>query len=430
MTGTRETDDVEDVLSSVRRLISPEAKVTSGADLLVLTPALRVEPVTEVPLVLTRHLAEMVSAPEAEPVTRVADANTSSLTAGEAEWDPAFWSEPGTESEVSAPDAATDPVEVAPWAQMETPPAKPKAKPKARGKPKVKKADVEPWSQTDDVLETPVAAEPAPASAEELAPEALAAPALTEAAAPEALAAPEGGGETESPAAEAVPDLSAELAVAQEPELEPEPVPQVAVSPVFAGTPDEAVPAVTGMAEPEAPAFLLAEVEPEPADLAVAEPEAAAPAISEGATNAAPVADMPAAPAVAADVPASPEPVPPESAETVAMADEPATEPGPTPEAALDLVATAPVVEPGAEPDLPAIVQPAELVSQPAVEAPVLTDPDGNPVTIMDEEALNEMVRQLIRDELQGALGERITRAVRKLVRAEINRALEAHRLE
>jgi hypothetical protein len=43
-----------------------------------------------------------------------------------------------------------------------------------------------------------------------------------------------------------------------------------------------------------------------------------------------------------------------------------------------------------------------------------------------DEEALRELVRDIIREELQGSLGERITRNVRKLVRVEINRALAA----
>ncbi len=41
-----------------------------------------------------------------------------------------------------------------------------------------------------------------------------------------------------------------------------------------------------------------------------------------------------------------------------------------------------------------------------------------------DEVVLRDLVRDLIREELQGGLGERITRNVRKLVRAEIARAL------
>ncbi len=43
---------------------------------------------------------------------------------------------------------------------------------------------------------------------------------------------------------------------------------------------------------------------------------------------------------------------------------------------------------------------------------------------------LRDLVAEIIREELQGALGERITRNVRMLVRREINRALEARGLE
>lgn len=50
--------------------------------------------------------------------------------------------------------------------------------------------------------------------------------------------------------------------------------------------------------------------------------------------------------------------------------------------------------------------------------------------TILDEESLRELVADIVREELQGALGERITRNVRKLVRREIHRALTAHELE
>jgi cell pole-organizing protein PopZ len=46
-----------------------------------------------------------------------------------------------------------------------------------------------------------------------------------------------------------------------------------------------------------------------------------------------------------------------------------------------------------------------------------------------DEAMLREMVADIVRQELQGALGERITRNVRKLVRREIHRALAAHDL-
>lgn len=48
---------------------------------------------------------------------------------------------------------------------------------------------------------------------------------------------------------------------------------------------------------------------------------------------------------------------------------------------------------------------------------------------LIDEEILRDMVAEIVRQELQGALGERITRNVRKLVRREIHRALSAQDL-
>ncbi len=47
-----------------------------------------------------------------------------------------------------------------------------------------------------------------------------------------------------------------------------------------------------------------------------------------------------------------------------------------------------------------------------------------------DEAAMRDMVRDIIREELQGTLGERITRNVRKLVRAEIARAMAVRDFE
>jgi hypothetical protein len=43
---------------------------------------------------------------------------------------------------------------------------------------------------------------------------------------------------------------------------------------------------------------------------------------------------------------------------------------------------------------------------------------------------LRELVSDIVRSELQGELGERITRNVRKLVRREIHRALTSQDLE
>jgi len=50
--------------------------------------------------------------------------------------------------------------------------------------------------------------------------------------------------------------------------------------------------------------------------------------------------------------------------------------------------------------------------------------------SVIDEEMLREMVAEIVRQELQGPLGERITRNVRKLVRREIHRALAARELD
>ena len=55
---------------------------------------------------------------------------------------------------------------------------------------------------------------------------------------------------------------------------------------------------------------------------------------------------------------------------------------------------------------------------------------DDRADAIIDEEALRDMVSEIVRQELQGALGERITRNVRKLVRREIHRALSSHDLD
>jgi cell pole-organizing protein PopZ len=48
----------------------------------------------------------------------------------------------------------------------------------------------------------------------------------------------------------------------------------------------------------------------------------------------------------------------------------------------------------------------------------------------LDADALRDLVAEVVRQELQGVLGERITRTVRKLVRAEIARALASHQFD
>lgn len=63
--------------------------------------------------------------------------------------------------------------------------------------------------------------------------------------------------------------------------------------------------------------------------------------------------------------------------------------------------------------------------------AATMEDDDSEPGDLrFDESVLREIVRDLIKEELQGALGERITRNVRKLVRVEVARALSLHDFE
>lgn len=74
------------------------------------------------------------------------------------------------------------------------------------------------------------------------------------------------------------------------------------------------------------------------------------------------------------------------------------------------------------------VAEPAEALADSGF-AEEIDDADDEDDALIDEEVLRDLVRDLIREELQGALGEKITRNVRKLVRAEIARALAAQDL-
>ncbi|MEM6339727.1 MAG: hypothetical protein AAF729_01150 [Pseudomonadota bacterium] len=81
------------------------------------------------------------------------------------------------------------------------------------------------------------------------------------------------------------------------------------------------------------------------------------------------------------------------------------------------------------------VIPTQEDASQPSDVSPdsdVTPDPElfADDAAIIDEETLRDMVSEIVREELQGVLGERITRNVRKLVRREIHRALAAQDLE
>jgi hypothetical protein len=61
---------------------------------------------------------------------------------------------------------------------------------------------------------------------------------------------------------------------------------------------------------------------------------------------------------------------------------------------------------------------------EPARSGEVLVEgldaPDGDPAPILDEEAIRSVVNRIVREELQGELGDRISRNLRKLIRREI----------
>lgn len=68
----------------------------------------------------------------------------------------------------------------------------------------------------------------------------------------------------------------------------------------------------------------------------------------------------------------------------------------------------------------------AEPAAHPEAAPSMFADDEA----VLDEGMLRELVIEVIRQELQGALGERITRNVRKLVRAEIHRAIAGREFE
>ncbi|WP_299886954.1 hypothetical protein [uncultured Ruegeria sp.] len=75
--------------------------------------------------------------------------------------------------------------------------------------------------------------------------------------------------------------------------------------------------------------------------------------------------------------------------------------------------------------------QAAKFIRDPEVFEPSISEEDpadtlDQVMATMDEDELRHLIAEVVRQELQGALGERITRNVRKMVRREIARALAA----
>ena len=66
----------------------------------------------------------------------------------------------------------------------------------------------------------------------------------------------------------------------------------------------------------------------------------------------------------------------------------------------------------------------------PGRSAEALEPEEGDDLALpIDEAMLREIVRDVLREELQGRMGERITRNIRKLVRAEIVRVMASEEL-
>ena len=106
------------------------------------------------------------------------------------------------------------------------------------------------------------------------------------------------------------------------------------------------------------------------------------------------------------------------------------TEEAVVPETPVTEAVSEPIDPPVSETADPVADHIAEHVAQDVATAPLAVEGDTIDAqqyeAVLDEEMLRELVGEIVRQELQGPLGERITRNVRKLVRREINRALTA----
>lgn len=94
-----------------------------------------------------------------------------------------------------------------------------------------------------------------------------------------------------------------------------------------------------------------------------------------------------------------------------------------------DMIEQMQVTEPTAMPanDMWSDADITDRVRAAVVDTQALSDVEAPSI---DEEMLRDMVAEIVREELSGVLGERITRNVRKLVRREIHRAIMTHEFE
>jgi len=85
--------------------------------------------------------------------------------------------------------------------------------------------------------------------------------------------------------------------------------------------------------------------------------------------------------------------------------------------------------QPEQAPEAASPVAPAPIIQDDPQSAPAETaaapQPNADDTAMIDEAMLYQLVANIVRQELQGELGEKITRAIRKLVRAEVARELQ-----
>jgi hypothetical protein len=113
-------------------------------------------------------------------------------------------------------------------------------------------------------------------------------------------------------------------------------------------------------------------------------------------------------------------------AEAVAAVDAAPADPAPEPVGSdAPEAAFARVEEAAARPE--PVYRPVEPDPQPQGPAENVASPDAE--SLLDENELRALVAEVLREELKGPLGERITRNVRKLVRREIAQALSNYDL-
>ncbi len=338
--------EIEDVLTSVRRLVAQESARPAPGKLLVLTPAHRVE---AAPGIEPDAEPETGVEPGPEPRSEPAHETGSEITAG-AEPGPGLGPELGLKnrSDTVPPGEAAPPADRPIAAEPAPQPANPQTAQQAAipaaPAPDARARELARLQETLDELEIAAAGAPLRDRG------ANRPPPLFRRAAPERAPGPQGEDRTGEPAGDGAQRGGA--ATAED------------------GRPNDA-----GQGTQRLGQSVLGQNVP------VAEPEEAE-LVPEG-----PRTEATPAPQAAA---------PPKEAVSHQMA----ADPDPAPEA-----------EPESQPT-PATGQAQEAA-------------DGIVETLIDEEMLRALVAQLVREQLRGQLGERITLQVRKLVRAEIARALD-----